>query len=577
MKEDPRLQQILNLVYNLAAGDLLARCDLNSSGDDLDAIIGGLNMLAEELSALDESNKKATEKLKIEKRSLQTLLEQIPLGIITVDSNGALQYINSKFVDLFGYSFQEASTFHLWIQEALVDKNEQKMFLKLWENILTDRPSTVPHQQAFIIKTKDGSVKEIEINIFKLKEGNFCITHKDITETVLMERRLLQAKKMEAVGTLAGGVAHDLNNILSGIVSYPELLLMGLPENSDLRKPLQTIRSTGLKAAAIVKDLLAMARKSSADMQVMSLTDIISDYLKSPEHHKMLSYHQMVEVVIKQRPHLLNIKGSSIQITKLIMNTVFNAAEAMPYGGTITLELQNSYLSRNIPGKENAVEGEYVVYSISDTGTGIKQEDIDHIFEPFYTTKKLGRSGTGLGMAVIYSIVMDHHGYIDVESVENKGTTITIYFPATREEMPSAGTPAIDLDTIMGNHEKILIVDDIAEQREICSAILQKIGYQPVTVTGGEEALHYLQKNRVELVIIDMIMEPGIDGVETYRRIREMIPEQKAIVASGFSSSKKIREAKFLGIKQFVYKPYSIQTLGYAIARQLRVDESLQE
>jgi len=380
--------------------------------------------------------------------------------------------------------------------------------------------------------------------------------------------RLLQIQKMEALGTIAGGVAHDLNNILSGIVSYPELLLMDLPEPSSLRTPILTIKKSGEKAAAIVHDLLTLARRGVATENVVSLNVTVSEYLKSPEFEKMKSYHAEMRVGSCLGDNLLNIKGSPVHLSKTLMNLVSNAAEAMPDGGKVVISTENRYLDREIKGYENIKKGEYVILTVADTGIGISNADMGSIFEPFYTKKKMGRSGTGLGMAVVWGTVKDHRGYIDIHSAEGKGTTFRLYFPVTRESPASEKYP-VTIESYMGKGESILIVDDAREQREIASGILTKLGYAVFSVSSGEEAVDYLAGDSADLLVLDMIMEPGIDGLETYRRILELRPGQKAIIASGFSETERIVAAQKLGAGQYVKKPYTLEMIGTAVRDEL--------
>ncbi|MDH3956759.1 MAG: PAS domain S-box protein, partial [Desulfobacteraceae bacterium] len=337
---------------------------------------------------------------------------------------------------------------------------------------------------------------------------------RDITKEKGLELQLQQAQKMEAIGTLAGGVAHDLNNILSGMVSYPELLLLDLPEDSSLREPIETIQASGQKAAAIVQDLLTLARRGVSISEVVCLNQVISQYLNSPEHKRILSYHPQVEVNTSLGNDLCNIIGSPVHLSKTIMNLVSNSAEAMPDGGSIFISTDFRYINKPIVGFETIDEGEYVILTISDRGTGISSTEVDKIFEPFYTKKVMGRSGTGLGMAVVWGTVKDHKGFIDVRSSLGKGTTFTIYFPKTRKELESH-KDAIKIEDYMGSGESILVVDDVPSQREIATSMLKKIGYNVESVASGEEAIDYLKGKPIDLLLLDMIMEPGINGLET--------------------------------------------------------------
>jgi CheY-like chemotaxis protein/two-component sensor histidine kinase len=373
---------------------------------------------------------------------------------------------------------------------------------------------------------------------------------------------------MKTLGTLAGGVAHDLNNILGGLVSYPELLLMDLPKKSPLRKPILTIKKSGEKAATIVQDLLTLARRGVSTMEVANLNDIISEYLKSPEYEKLKIFHPDVRLKTNLEEDLLNILGSPVHLSKTIMNLVSNAAEAMSIGGKISISTENRYIDRPIKGYDNVDEGDYITLTVSDTGTGICPEDMEKIFEPFYTKKVMGRSGTGLGMAVVWGTVKDHRGYIDVKSAKGKGTTFTLYFPVSRKELDK-DKPLLSIADYMGKGESVLVVDDVAEQRDIASRILKRLSYSVRTVSSGEEAVDYMKDNSADLLLLDMIMEPGIDGYETYKKILKFHPSQKAIIVSGFSETKRVKEAQRLGAGTYVNKPYLLEKIGLAVRDEL--------
>ena len=382
------------------------------------------------------------------------------------------------------------------------------------------------------------------------------------------EQRLARAKKMEALGTLAGGVAHDLNNVLSGIVSYPDLLLMDIPEDSPLKEPILTIQRSGKRATSIVQDLLTLARRGIVTTQVMNLNQIIESYLNSPECETLQEFHPDVKIESDLESDLLNILGSPVHLSKSVMNLVSNAAESMPDGGNVFISTKNKYIDKPIRGYDDIKEGDYVVMTVSDGGIGISSYDIEKIFEPFYTKKKMGRSGTGLGMAVVWGTVKDHKGYIDVLSTEGKGSTFSLYFPVTRNEIVRK-EEAIIIEEYMGNGETILVVDDIKEQRVIASRILKRLGYSVATASGGEEAIVYMSDNSADLLVLDMIMDPGIDGLDTYRKILELHSDQKAIIASGFSETVRVREAQKLGAGKYIKKPYTLEKIGLAVKDEL--------
>ena len=302
--------------------------------------------------------------------------------------------------------------------------------------------------------------------------------------------------------------------------------------------------------------------------EVINLNKTITDYLNSPEYSKLKLYHPKVTVKTELEKNLLNIKGSYIHLLKTIMNLVSNASEAMFDGGKIIIRTENRYIDQPISGYDTVEEGDYVTLTVSDTGQGISSQDIERIFEPFYTKKVMGRSGTGLGMAVVWGAVKDHKGYIDVQSTVGKGTCFTLYFPVTRET--SAGdTPHLTIDDYMGSGEIILVVDDIREQREIASGMLNKLGYNVKTAASGEEAVEYMKKNQVDLVVLDMIMDPGMGGLETYTEMVKIRPGQKAIITSGFAETTDVKNTQKLGAGKYIKKPYTLERIGTAIKEEL--------
>ena len=382
-----------------------------------------------------------------------------------------------------------------------------------------------------------------------------------------LEERLRRAEKMEALGTLAGGVAHDLNNVLGVVVGYSELLLYAPDLSGPAKSKATEILKGGQKAAAIVQDLLTLARRGIQDRNVLNLNRVLIECQRSPEFAKVLSGPNIM-LKTDLEMDLLNISGSPIHLEKSLINLVSNAVEAMPCGGTLTIRTCNQYLDRPLSGYDTVREGDYVVLSVSDTGEGISAADLKRIFEPFYTKKVMGRSGTGLGLAVVWGTVKDHYGYVNVESEEGKGTTFTLYFPITREDI-TAEQVSLSAAEYMGNGESILVVDDVKEQRELAMEMLTKQNYRVTTVSSGEQALEYLKLHQVDLVVLDMIMDPGMDGLDTYSKILEIHPGQKAIIVSGFSETERVCKAQALGAGAYVKKPYVLEKLGMAVRQEL--------
>ncbi len=384
-----------------------------------------------------------------------------------------------------------------------------------------------------------------------------------------LQEQLIRSRKMEALGVLAGGVAHDLNNVLSAMVGYPDLILANLPADSPHRKQILTIKDSGEKAASIVQDLLTLARRGVAQRVTLNINSIIENYIQSPEHEKIMKGNPDVLVTTNLDPSLMQISGSQIHLQTTIMNLVANAAEAQPNGGAIRITTDNRYIDLPVQEHSEIPEGEYVVLAVKDQGVGIAQKDLEHIFEPFFTKKHLGKSGTGLGMAVVWGTVQDHDGHIDVSTTENRGTTFELYFPVTRVDIFDMGNTD-EIEHFHGEGESILVVDDLLEQRELAKAILTKLGYNAETAASGEAALEYLERHKVDLLVLDMIMEPGIDGLETYKQSLLLHPDQRAIIASGYTETDRVKAAISLGVGQYVKKPYTVITIGKAIKEELQ-------
>ncbi|NQT70104.1 MAG: PAS domain S-box protein [Desulfobacteraceae bacterium] len=517
--------------------------------------------------------KRAEEALRESEERFRNVHDTAPLAFVVWDIATRVTEWNKKAEEVFG-----------WTREEVVGNN-------FFDFLIPEKNR--PHVEDIVNILLKGGLQSRSINDNLTKEGKIVICEwnnslihdkdgniigaislgLDITDRKQMEKekenfqtQLQRAQKMEAIGALAGGVAHDLNNILSGIVSYPDLLLADLPEGSPLRKPILTMQQSGQKAAVIVQDLLTLARRGVAVTEVINLNDITLEYLKSPEHKKLKFHHPAMRVETDFETNLLNILGSPVHLSKTVMNLISNSAEAMPDGGKILISTKNRYVDRPIKGYDGVEEGDYAILKISDTGIGINSEDIERIFEPFYTKKVMGRSGTGLGMAVVWGTVKDHNGYINVESVTGK-TTFTLYFPVTREEIDDASL--IPIESLMGNKESILLVDDVKEQREIASSLLTKLGYTVTTVSSGEEAVEYMKVNSADLLVLDMIMHPGIDGLDTYEEVLKLHPGQKAIIASGFSETHRVKKAHRLGAGQYIKKPYTMEKIGVAVRAEL--------
>lgn len=388
-----------------------------------------------------------------------------------------------------------------------------------------------------------------------------------------MESELRQSEKMKALGLLAGGVAHDLNNILSGIVSYPQLLLLQLPKESELRTAILEIQHSGERAAAVVADLLTVARGVACKKEYDNLNSLTQEYLESPECKTQQKHYPEVSCSSRLYSDELPVFCSPIHIKKALMNLVTNATESIQGEGQIFVLTRRERLAAKDLIDTNLLPGDYAILQIKDTGPGIGDEDLEHIFEPFYSNKKMGRSGTGLGLTVVWNTMNDHDGRVKVTSSE-EGTCFELFFPLHQGEQIDHVEVKAAMD-LQGNGEQILVIDDESQQRDLATKILTAYGYQVESVTSGEEAVKFLMTQESDLLLLDMIMDPGMNGYETYRQILEIWPNQKAIIVSGFSESHIVENAKKLGATDFVKKPYSIEILAQTVKKALKAERNI--
>ncbi len=533
--------------------------------------LAGTVTVAKDISALQQAERS----LRASEKRHRELVENINDVIFTIDPNGIVTYVSPRIKALAGYTPQELMGRHI---KGFVPVEEHP---KLMERMaIALKRETGPTNYRMI--KKDGTLTWVRVSgrpIFRKGRSTGMLgvladisrLMKTMDEKLELEAKLNRAQKMEAIGTLAGGVAHDLNNILSGITSYPDLLLMDLPRESDLRQPLEVIRGSGIRAATIVQDLLTLARRGVANSEVLNINQMIKLLLESPEYKKLSSYYPEASVKVELSSNLHNMEGSVVHLTKSVINLLSNAFEALEENGRILIRTSNREIDEKRAEEFSVQAGAYVQIRVQDNGMGIAAEDLDHIFEPFYTKKVMGRSGTGLGMAVVWGTVHDHKGFLDVHSKPGNGTHIDLYFPKCDKALPKKKGP-VPVTMYKGGNERILVVDDVAEQRQIAADILTALGYTVKVVASGEEAVALMQKESADLLLLDMIMDPGMDGLETFEKILKINPQQKVILASGYAETERVHKAMELGAFCYLQKPYSIDAVAMSVRSALDQD-----
>lgn len=517
--------------------------------------------------------RKNEEKLRQSEQRYRTLFDSNGDGVSIIRADGRILEVNEELCRRLGYSRAELS------QMTVVEINSP-VLAGLASHSLEELFRRGQDSAGFEGEhlSRNGEVIAVEVRIKKICVNNeevaLCVSRdirekkKNENETRTLAEQLQRSQKMEAVGLMAGGVAHDLNNILTGVVTFPDLLLRQLPEDHDLRGPLRIIKESGERAAAVVADLLTVARGVASQKETANLNVLIQQYLGSPEHQALLACHPEVRCLTELAPDLMNIDCSDVHIKKCLMNLVFNGVEAVSGPGSVRVATRNQEVTAEHTESLHLTPGHYVVAVVSDTGAGINDIDRLHIFEPFYTKKKMGSGGTGLELAVVWNTMKEHDGTVTVEN-SSEGTSFSLYFPESRGQIEERGV-SIDIKQLKGQGETVLVVDDDALQRDIAVKMLILLGYTSRVVASGEEALATLKHGAVDLILLDMVMGSGMNGCQTYAEIIKMHPGQKAVIASGFSENEDVARARQLGAGAFMKKPYTVDQLGLIVQKVLK-------
>jgi len=411
-----------------------------------------------------------------------------------------------------------------------------------------------------IIQERTGELLESN----KMLQQEMKVRKKKEHELRVLEETIIRSERMDAASILAGSVAHELNNLLTGIIGYPNLLLRKLDTDNPHVNYLKAIKASGEKAAAVVKDLVILSRSGIVSGERINLNDIIKMFMDSPEYLHLSHEYTEKFIVTSLDKSLYDTFGSIINVYNAIVNCIRVALIFRRSKGQIRLATINKTINSAEKRYEQIPPGKYVVIIIDDNGEKIDKSHYNRLFEPFYLRKTMGKPCTGMELSVVWSVVKDHHGYVDISYDSRHGNRYVLYFPVKENKIKHTRKkyPSVDYT---GNNESILIVDDGEIQRDICTKYLQELGYRPVAVASGEEAIEYLKREKADLLLIDMIMDPGLNGFETYRKILQIHPHQKAVITSGNVDSLLVEKTLSLGARMFVKKPFSYEEIGRAV------------
>jgi PAS domain S-box-containing protein len=498
---------------------------------------------------ITESRHAAEERLR-----LATAVEQAAESVIISDRRGTIQYVNPAFERLSGFTPNDIVGRNFSILKS--DRHDETFYKEMWDTISRGNAWAGRINN----RMKDGTLREFETIISPIRDSsgaivNFVSVNRDVTQEVALEAQLLQAQKMEAVGTLAGGIAHDFNNLLQVIQGYTEVLLNGVSQNQPNYEPLQKIHRSAKRGAELTRQLLTFSRKVQSERRPLDLNHEVEQLrnLLQRTIPKMIE----IELYLAETPAIVN--GDPVQVEQALMNLAVNAMDAMPEGGKIIIETEKVTLNEEFcKAHLGARPGQYVMLSISDTGHGMSKETLEHVFEPFYTTKEVGK-GTGLGLAMVYGIVKNHEGYILCYSEPETGTTFKIYLPAIEQEGDKDHPRDLE-DQLQGGTETILLVDDEEYIRELGVELLGDAGYTVITATDGESGLElYRQKQeQIDLVILDLVI-PGMGGKKCFEEVLKVNPRAKILIVSGYSANGPGKEAIEAGARDFVGKPFDVE------------------
>ena len=500
--------------------------------------------------------KKTEEELRESENKYRTVLEANPDSVMVYDMDGRATYLNPTFTKVFGWTLEEClgKKMDMFVPE----KNWPETRIMI-EKVLAGENISGVETQRF---TKTGDIIPVSISgaIYNDRDGNpagSVVNLRNISEQKRLEAQIQQAHKMEAIGTLAGGIAHDFNNLLMGILGNASLISFDFDFSHPHHEKIKNIEKYVISGADLTKQLLGFAKGGKYEVKPVDINDLIEkSFDMFSRAKKEIRFHR------KYQKDIWTVEVDPSQIEQVLLNLYVNAGQAMPSGGDLYLETENVTLDENYVRHFSVESGSYVKFSVKDTGVGMDENTLKRMFDPFFTTKERSR-GIGLGLASAYGIIKNHGGIINAHSMIGRGTVFDVYLPASRKKVVKE--KYLDQKALQGT-ETVLFVDDEEIIIDIGRQILSSLGYQVIMAKSGKEAIEIYRanKNKINMVILDMIM-PDIGGSETYDRLKEINPEIKVLLSSGYSIDGQASEIMNRGCNGFIQKPFNVEQLSRKI------------
>jgi PAS domain S-box-containing protein len=499
---------------------------------------------------------------------LRGLLEAAPDAGIICRQDRTIALVNDQAAKLFGYKADQLRNLGIellipgWLRSSAVSPTDRS-------------PSSTPSGSwrmglgaDLVGMRKDGVEIPIELSVSPLEAGGerFIVSFiRNITERKKLEERVRQAQKLEAVGRLAGGVAHDFNNMLTAIIGYSDLMVGSLPAGDPLRDGLEQIKKAGDRAAALTQQLLAFSRKQMLQPTVVDLNALIH------ETHKMLRrlIPEDIEFALQLDPCVRPVRADVAQTQQVLINLALNARDAMPQGGRLSIETGNTDLTESYARKHSDVRpGPYAVLTVTDTGCGMDEATQARVFEPFFTTKVQGK-GTGLGLATVYGIVKQSGGHIELVSQHGRGSLFRVYLPTAEDAVPTLTIPHARTKTPTGT-ETVLLAEDDEALRSLARRVLEENGYQVLAARNGSEALQACRKHAgpVHILVSDVVM-PSMNGPQLAQHVKSLHPDVRVVFMSGYTDSTIVSRGVKEGDAVFLAKPFKAETLARIVREVL--------